>query len=148
MNNSRRKVLRLSSAGPLHAVLAAALLIVMQTSSTARVYVGIAPPVPIVEVVPAAPGPGYYWIPGYWIWDGGRYVWRTAIMPFVHVPPRFGCPDIGPIMSEVGIGALATGDIEGGPAVFVSSSGGARRMCPNSIPKQSQPKFGCPVWGS
>jgi WXXGXW repeat (2 copies) len=76
MNNSRRKVLRLSSAGPLHAVLAAALLIVMQTSSTARVYVGIAPPVPIVEVVPAAPGPGYYWIPGYWIWDGGRYVWR------------------------------------------------------------------------
>jgi hypothetical protein len=58
MNNSRCKVLRLSSAGPLHVALVAALLMVMQTSSTARVYVGIAPPVPIVEVVPTAPGPG------------------------------------------------------------------------------------------
>ena len=55
----------------------------------------------------------------------------TAIMPFVHVPPRFGCPDIGPIMSEVGIGALATGDIEGGPA----AGWGHRRICSKTYAK-------------
>jgi hypothetical protein len=38
-------------------------------------------------------------------------------------------------MQEVGIGSLATGDDEGGPAVSVSSSGGARRRHPNSTSK-------------
>ena len=37
--------------------------------------VTVAPPAPQVEVVVAAPGPGYFWIGGYWGWIGGRHVW-------------------------------------------------------------------------
>jgi hypothetical protein len=34
------------------------------------------PPPPVeVEVVPAAPGPEYFWIGGYHRWEGHRYVW-------------------------------------------------------------------------
>jgi hypothetical protein len=33
------------------------------------------PPPAQVEVVPAAPGPDYYWVGGYHRWYGGRYVW-------------------------------------------------------------------------
>jgi hypothetical protein len=33
------------------------------------------PPAPQVEVVAPAPGPGYYWAPGYWSWRGGAWVW-------------------------------------------------------------------------
>jgi hypothetical protein len=29
-----------------------------------------APPPPQVEVVPISPGPDYYWVPGYWSWNG------------------------------------------------------------------------------
>ena len=36
------------------------------------VVVDVAPPPPHVEVVPAIPGPGYMWLPGYWYWQGGR----------------------------------------------------------------------------
>ena len=39
------------------------------------IYVQTAPPAPIYEAVPAAPGTGYYWVPGYWRWNGYRYVW-------------------------------------------------------------------------
>lgn len=37
-----------------------------------------APPEPQVEVVTVAPGPGYFWIGGYWNWYGGRYVWAPG----------------------------------------------------------------------
>ena len=37
--------------------------------------VTVAPPAPQGEVVVAAPGPGYFWIGGYWGWIGGRHVW-------------------------------------------------------------------------
>ena len=33
------------------------------------------PPPPQVEVVPVAPGPDYYWVPGYWAWRGRVWVW-------------------------------------------------------------------------
>lgn len=39
------------------------------------VVVGIAPPAPAVETVPAPPAPGYVWQPGYWAWNGAQYVW-------------------------------------------------------------------------
>jgi len=39
------------------------------------IYVQIGPPTPVVETVPAVPGPGYIWQGGYWRWDGYRYVW-------------------------------------------------------------------------
>lgn len=34
-----------------------------------------APPAPQVDVIIAAPGPGFFWIGGYWGWLGGRHVW-------------------------------------------------------------------------
>ena len=39
------------------------------------VYVQVGPPAPMVETVPARPGPGYVWVGGYWNWNGSRYVW-------------------------------------------------------------------------
>lgn len=39
------------------------------------VVVGIAPPAPVVEAVPAPPAAGYVWQPGYWSWNGVQYVW-------------------------------------------------------------------------
>ena len=32
-------------------------------------------PAPRVEVIPAAPGPGYNWVPGHWAWRGTSWVW-------------------------------------------------------------------------
>ena len=32
-------------------------------------------PAPIVEVVPAAPGAGYAWVPGHHVWRGGAWFW-------------------------------------------------------------------------
>ena len=40
-----------------------------------RDVVTVAPPAPQVDVVIAAPGPGYFWIGGHWGWLGGRHVW-------------------------------------------------------------------------
>lgn len=37
--------------------------------------VGVAPPAVVYEPVVAAPGPGYFWISGYWTWQLGRHVW-------------------------------------------------------------------------
>ncbi|MGC1380355.1 MAG: hypothetical protein WA814_04955 [Candidatus Baltobacteraceae bacterium] len=48
-------------------------------------YVQFGPPAPIAETVPAPPGSGYYWTPGYWRWNGRRYVWvggRYAYPPY------------------------------------------------------------------
>jgi YXWGXW repeat-containing protein len=59
------------------------------------VVVGIAPPAPAIEVVPAPPAPGYVWQPGYWSWNGVQYVWVPGVYvapPFVHavwVPGRW-----------------------------------------------------------
>lgn len=35
------------------------------------------PPAPIVEVVPVAPGPYYFWVGGHWQWNGG-WVWERG----------------------------------------------------------------------
>jgi hypothetical protein len=35
----------------------------------------VAPPPAQVDVVIAPPGPGYFWIGGFWNWVGGRHVW-------------------------------------------------------------------------
>jgi len=37
--------------------------------------VTVAPPPPQLEVVIAAPGPGFFWIAGHWGWLGGRHAW-------------------------------------------------------------------------
>jgi hypothetical protein len=51
------------------------------------VYVQTGPPAPIVESVPSAPGPGYYWVSGYWRWNGYRYVWVRGAYAY---PPYAG----------------------------------------------------------
>jgi hypothetical protein len=35
----------------------------------------IAPPAARVEVIPASPGPRYFWAPGYYRWTGRSHVW-------------------------------------------------------------------------
>jgi hypothetical protein len=44
------------------------------------VYIQKAPPAPLVEVQPAAPGPAeqFIWKPGHWRWDGREYIWRRG----------------------------------------------------------------------
>lgn len=57
------------------------------------VYVQTAPPAPIYETVPAAPGPNYYWVAGYWRWNGYRYVWAHgyyATVPYSGAAWRAG----------------------------------------------------------
>jgi hypothetical protein len=51
----------------------------MAQPALARVdlYVGVAPPEPRVEVVPA-PRRGYVWAPGYWAWRGRHHVWMPG----------------------------------------------------------------------
>jgi hypothetical protein len=61
---------------PLAAMLVSASLMLLPLASDARVYIGIAPPVPVIETVQPPPGSNYYWVPGFWVWDGHQYVWR------------------------------------------------------------------------
>jgi len=42
-----------------------------------EVVVDEAPPAPLVEVVPAGPGPGFIWIGGSWVWRG-HWVWEAG----------------------------------------------------------------------
>lgn len=35
----------------------------------------VEPPPARAEVIVAAPGPGFFWIAGYWAWLSGRHVW-------------------------------------------------------------------------
>ncbi len=51
---------------------------------TSAVYVQSAPPPPPVETVYVAPGPGYIWIGGEWVWNG-RWVWVSGHWSY---PPR------------------------------------------------------------
>lgn len=59
--------------------LGAALLLPLPSSAQASVsfVIGIAPPPPRFESVPA-PRHGYAWAPGYWNWDGNRHVWLSG----------------------------------------------------------------------
>jgi hypothetical protein len=36
------------------------------------------PPPQQYEVVGVPPVPGYFWISGVWIWEGGRHVWHSG----------------------------------------------------------------------
>ncbi len=42
------------------------------------VYVRAAPPRAQVEVIGTAPGPEFFWIPGYHRWDGRAYIWAPG----------------------------------------------------------------------
>lgn len=40
-------------------------------------FVGVAPPAPLVERMPP-PRLGYVWAPGHWEWNGRRHVWLAG----------------------------------------------------------------------
>jgi hypothetical protein len=56
---------------------------VMATPALAQMSISIdigrAPPQPRYEEVRIAPQ-GYFWLPGYWFWDGGRHQWNEGHM--------------------------------------------------------------------
>jgi hypothetical protein len=47
------------------------------TPAWGDIYVRVAPPAPRYEVVPVVPS-GWEWAPGYWDWNGHRYVWMKG----------------------------------------------------------------------
>jgi hypothetical protein len=62
---------------PIQKILLAALLAgAAATPALAQisVQIGIAPPQPQYEAVPVLP-PDRVWAPGYWAWNGDRYIW-------------------------------------------------------------------------
>jgi hypothetical protein len=59
--------------------------------SAQTIVIEKAMPAPIVEVVPAAPGPGFNWVPGHWAWRGGAWFWVKGhhirgVVPVMPVP--------------------------------------------------------------
>jgi hypothetical protein len=38
-----------------------------------------ATPAPLAEAMPVAPGPDYYWAPGYWSWNGAAWIWSYGV---------------------------------------------------------------------
>ena len=63
-----------------HALLCALIALgsaAMPAAAQIVVNIGVAPPAPRYEVVPA-PRSGYVWAPGYWRWSDQRHVWREG----------------------------------------------------------------------
>jgi WXXGXW repeat (2 copies) len=61
-------------------------LLAATIAAGAQVVVRIGPPPPRpVEVIPAAPHPGWVWQEGYHRWDGAHYVW----VPGHYVAPPY-----------------------------------------------------------
>jgi hypothetical protein len=59
----------------------------LHSGLTARVYVPLPPPLPVVSVRPAPPAPGFVWVSGYHRWDGRGYVWvpgHWSRPPYAH----------------------------------------------------------------
>lgn len=50
-----------------------------QAQVSVNIAIGVPPPAPIYEVVPA-PRPGYVWMPGYWDWDDHyhKHAWKKG----------------------------------------------------------------------
>ena len=68
-----------------------ALVFIGLTPASSSAYIGIsvgfAPPAIPIYTQPYCPGPGYYWVPGYWGWNGFDYYWIPGYWAF---PPRIG----------------------------------------------------------
>jgi hypothetical protein len=71
------------------------------------VPVVVAPPAPVVEVVPVAPAVGYVWTPGYWAWGAAAYVWRPG--RYV-LPPYAGAAWVPGLWGVRGGGYVWAGD--------------------------------------
>jgi hypothetical protein len=57
--------------------LAAAAPLSSMAAPRVDLFVGVAPPAPLVERVPP-PRHGYVWAPGHWEWNGHRHVWAAG----------------------------------------------------------------------
>ena len=57
-------------------VLASSLAIPAFGQVSFGVTIGAPPPPLRYEAPPPVPGPGYVWVDGYWVPEGGRWVWR------------------------------------------------------------------------
>ena len=73
-----------------------------QVSADGSVYPATPPPDPIPEYQPAAPGPGYAWVNGYWDWTGSEWTWDTgywapADQAYLFIGPRFLFVDGRPV---------------------------------------------------
>jgi hypothetical protein len=71
-------------------------------TENAGVYPTLAPPEPIPEDRPAAPGPAYSWTSGYWDWSGSDWSWRSGVWApyrdgFAYVEPRYVWVDSRPV---------------------------------------------------
>jgi hypothetical protein len=52
-----------------------------------------APPAPLHEIIPVAPGPDFVWIGGHWHWNNNRWVWNRG---YFARPPRRGAVWVAP----------------------------------------------------
>ena len=65
--NARKTLLAL-------AIATGSIATVAPVGASAEIYVRVGPPPLRQEVVPTL-SPGWVWSPGYWNWNGHRYVW-------------------------------------------------------------------------
>ncbi len=65
---------------------------VVYSSEPGEVVVSEDPPPPLVETIGVAPGPGYFWIGGYYHWYGNRWGW---VRGHYDLPPRHGAVWVG-----------------------------------------------------
>ncbi|HEY5056302.1 MAG TPA: hypothetical protein VII58_09090 [Acidobacteriaceae bacterium] len=62
------------------AALAAAMAVPAVGQVSFGIQLGRNPPPPLrYEARPPMPGPGFYWVDGYWRLDRGRYVWAPGV---------------------------------------------------------------------
>jgi WXXGXW repeat (2 copies) len=61
------------------------------------IRIGPPPPPRVIRVRPVQPGPGYYWVDGYWYPVGHRYEWHNG---YWSRPPYEGARWIGPRHEE------------------------------------------------
>ena len=73
-------------------------------------YVQFGPPAPVYETVPVSPGPNYYWIPGYYRWNGYRYVWSHGYYGYRPYSGAVCAPDTGATALTAGSGIPDIGD--------------------------------------
>jgi hypothetical protein len=87
------------------ALLAPAMVTPAAAQVDLNVSIGVPPPAPLYEVVPA-PRAGYAWAPGFWFWEGGRHVWHAghwiAGRPGYHWVPDRWAENHGGWRHEVG----------------------------------------------
>jgi hypothetical protein len=58
-----------------------------------EVVVDSEPPAPVAEYVGVSPGPGFFWVGGYYHWSGARWAW---VRGHYERPPHPGARWFGP----------------------------------------------------